>query len=105
MADIIDLQAREQEVIKEAVKPRDLKDIQEEQAFQEWWDLESRRAQEEEMSRTRKSEKIGEPSGRNGNGGKGNGGRGKGGRGRGGRGRGGGDRGRGRGGVEASTTK
>lgn len=105
MADIIDLQAREQEVIKEAVKPRDLKDIQEEQAFQEWWDLESRRAQEEELSRTRNGERIGEGSGKNGDGGKASGGRGKGGRGRGGRKRGGGDRGRGRGGGEASAAK
>jgi hypothetical protein len=47
MADIIGQQRREQEVIKEAVAKRSLQEIQEEQAFQEWWDQESRRAQEE----------------------------------------------------------
>jgi hypothetical protein len=48
MADIIGQQTREQEVIKEAVAKRSLMEIQEEQAFQEWWDQESRRAIEEE---------------------------------------------------------
>ncbi|KAL3421974.1 BTB/POZ domain-containing protein 1 [Phlyctema vagabunda] len=48
MADIIGLQRREQEVIKEAAAKRSLQEIQEEQAFQEWWDQESKRAQEEE---------------------------------------------------------
>jgi len=80
MADIIGQQRREQEVIKEAVAKRSLQEIQEEQAFQEWWDQESKKAQEE-AARARAS-----PSGR---GGKTGGGRGKGGpRGRGGRGRG-----------------
>jgi hypothetical protein len=55
MADIIGQQKREQEVIKEAVAKRSLQEIQEEQAFQEWWDQESRRAQEEEASRTKGS--------------------------------------------------
>ncbi|KIN01295.1 hypothetical protein OIDMADRAFT_103913 [Oidiodendron maius Zn] len=53
MADIIGQQKREQEVIKEAVAKRSLQEIQEEQAFQEWWDQESRRAQEEEASRAK----------------------------------------------------
>jgi rhamnose utilization protein RhaD (predicted bifunctional aldolase and dehydrogenase) len=44
MADIIGQQRREAEVIKEAVAKRSLQEIQEEQAFQEWWDIESRRA-------------------------------------------------------------
>lgn len=52
MADIIGQQRREQEVIKEAVAKRSLQEIQQEQAFQEWWDQESRRAQEEEAART-----------------------------------------------------
>ena len=48
MADIIGQQVREQELVKEAVAKRSLQEIQQEQAFQEWWDQESRRAQEEE---------------------------------------------------------
>ncbi|CZR51978.1 related to myosin-like protein [Phialocephala subalpina] len=91
MADIIGQQTREQEVIKEAVAKRSLQEIQEEQAFQEWWDQESRRAQEEEAVRNKVT-----ASG-SGRGGKGSG-RGKsGGRGRGGRSRGDASQGRGRG--------
>ncbi|TQV97705.1 BTB domain and ankyrin repeat protein [Cordyceps javanica] len=48
LADIIGQQRREQELVKEAVAKRSLQEIQQEQAFQEWWDQESRRAQEEE---------------------------------------------------------
>lgn len=51
MADIIGQQRREQELVKEAVAKRSLEEIQQEQAFQEWWDQESRRAQEEEARR------------------------------------------------------
>ncbi|RDA90396.1 hypothetical protein CP533_5650 [Ophiocordyceps camponoti-saundersi (nom. inval.)] len=54
MADIIGQQKREQELAKEAVAKRSLQEIQQEQAFQEWWDLESRRAQEEEAKRQTK---------------------------------------------------
>jgi hypothetical protein len=95
MADIIGQQRREQEVIKEAVAKKSLQEIQEEQAFQEWWDQESKRAQEEEAAKAKG------PASGSGRGGKsGGGGRGKsGGRGRSGRGRGdssrGGARGRG----------
>lgn len=99
MTDIMGQQTREQEVIKEAVAKRSLQEIQEEQAFQEWWDLESRRAQEQETARTKAMAAGGSGPGR---GGKSSGGRGKGGgRGRGGKGRGGGgdaSPGRGRGG-------
>jgi len=49
MADIIGQQKREQDIIKEAVVKRSLQEIQEEQAFQEWWDQESRRTQEEAL--------------------------------------------------------
>lgn len=80
MEDIIGQQLREQEVIKEAVAKRSLQEIQEEQAFQEWWALESRRVQEEEAARTASTNAS--------KGGKNNNGKGKG-RGRG-RGRGGG---------------
>ncbi|SPN99016.1 related to myosin-like protein [Cephalotrichum gorgonifer] len=48
MEDIIGQQRREVELVKEAVAKRPLADIQQEQAFQEWWDQESRRACEEE---------------------------------------------------------
>ncbi|KAH7175668.1 hypothetical protein EDB81DRAFT_15926 [Dactylonectria macrodidyma] len=51
MADIIGEQKREQELVKEAVAKRSLQEIQQEQAFQEWWDQESQRAQEEEARR------------------------------------------------------
>ncbi|KAK8045213.1 BTB/POZ domain-containing protein 1 [Apiospora rasikravindrae] len=51
LADIIDHQRREQESVKEAVAKRSLQEIQQEQAFQEWWDQESRRTQEEEARR------------------------------------------------------
>jgi len=96
MSDIIGQQRREQEVIKEAVAKRSLQEIQEEQAFQEWWDQESRRAQEEEAARAK-----GNASGA-GRGGKSGGGRGKGGsRGRGNKSRGeNSGRGRGRGRAE-----
>ncbi|QSZ35976.1 hypothetical protein DSL72_007098 [Monilinia vaccinii-corymbosi] len=87
MADIIGMQQREQEVIKEAVAKRSLQEIQEEQAFQEWWDQESKRAQEEEASRSKASTSgYGRGSGKSGGGGRGKGGS----RGRGGKGRGGG---------------
>ncbi|TGO26206.1 hypothetical protein BPAE_0064g00220 [Botrytis paeoniae] len=86
MADIIGMQQREQEVIKEAVAKRSLQEIQEEQKFQEWWDQESKRAIEEEAQRMKafsnEAVRDGAKSGS---------GRGKSGtRGRGGRGRGGG---------------
>ncbi|RBQ78163.1 hypothetical protein FVER14953_21550 [Fusarium verticillioides] len=54
MADIIGQQKREQEAVKEAVAKRSLQEIQQEQAFQEWWDQESRRTQEEEARRKQK---------------------------------------------------
>jgi hypothetical protein len=92
MADIIGQEQRAKEVIKEAVAKRSLQEIQEEQAFQEWWDQESRRAQEEEAARAKN---VAAGSGRRG---KSGGSRGKsGGRVRGGRGRGDTQRGRGRG--------
>ncbi|KAL7897996.1 hypothetical protein HDV63DRAFT_375467 [Trichoderma sp. SZMC 28014] len=59
MADIIGQQQREQEMVKEAVAKRSLQEIQEEQAFQEWWDQESRRAQEEEARRHAKAKGTG----------------------------------------------
>ncbi|TVY27543.1 BTB/POZ domain-containing protein [Lachnellula hyalina] len=100
MSDIIGQQRREQEVIKEAVAKRSLQEIQEEQAFQEWWDQESRKAREEEAVRAR----VSAPGAARG--GKSGGGRGKGGnRGRGARGRGdASSRGRGRGKAQEKNT-
>lgn len=60
LADIIDHQRREQESVKEAVAKRSLQEIQEEQAFQEWWDQESRRTQEEEARRVAREKDRGE---------------------------------------------
>ncbi|KAL8663662.1 MAG: hypothetical protein Q9168_008058, partial [Polycauliona sp. 1 TL-2023] len=48
MADILNQQQTEKDVFKEAVAKRSLQEIQEEQAFQEWWDQESRKVMEEE---------------------------------------------------------
>ncbi|CAJ2505099.1 Uu.00g124930.m01.CDS01 [Anthostomella pinea] len=56
LADIVAQQKREQESVKEAVAKRSLQEIQQEQAFQEWWDQESRRMQEEEAKRTTREE-------------------------------------------------
>ena len=65
MADIIGQQKREQELVKEAVAVRSLQEIQQEQAFQEWWDQESRRAQEDETRRqARGSDRDGKRGGR-----------------------------------------
>ena len=50
MADILAQQNREREIIKEAATKRSLQEIQEEQAFQEWWDLESKKAKEKEAA-------------------------------------------------------
>ncbi|KAI1436195.1 hypothetical protein GGR50DRAFT_702061 [Xylaria sp. CBS 124048] len=56
LADIISQQQREQESRREAVAKRSLQEIQQEQAFQEWWDQESRRTQEEEARRLAREE-------------------------------------------------
>ena len=49
MADILSQQQTEKDIIHEAATAkRSLQEIQEEQAFQEWWDQESRKVQEEE---------------------------------------------------------
>ncbi|KAF4946118.1 hypothetical protein FSARC_14268 [Fusarium sarcochroum] len=74
MEDIIGQQKREQEAVKEAVAKRSLQEIQQEQAFQEWWDQESRRAQEEEARQKQKEgrnkDNKGAKRGRRGRGGK-----------------------------------
>ncbi|ROW13437.1 hypothetical protein VPNG_04380 [Cytospora leucostoma] len=80
IADIIDQERRNLESVKEAVAKRSLMEIQQEQAFQEWWEEESRRTQEEEAKRSardrdRDTEKSG-GRGRKGRGGKARGGRG-----------------------------
>lgn len=73
MADIIDQERRTLESAKEAVAKRSLMEIQQEQAFQEWWEEESRRTQEEEARRsTRERERE---EGKSSSGGKGRRGR------------------------------
>ncbi|KAM7215080.1 hypothetical protein V8F06_009534 [Rhypophila decipiens] len=78
MADIIAQERREQEMIREAARAkRSLQDIQEEQAFQEWWDAESKRTQAEEEEKERRKTALatgGDRSG-GGRGGKGQGSR------------------------------
>ncbi|CAK7566316.1 MAG: hypothetical protein SEPTF4163_004256 [Sporothrix epigloea] len=70
MADIFLQQQLEQETMKEAVAKRSLQEIQEEQAFQEWWDQESQRTQEEETRRQQvrgpKNKREGRARGRDG---------------------------------------
>ncbi|KAK0704126.1 hypothetical protein B0T21DRAFT_387880 [Apiosordaria backusii] len=51
MEDIIRQEIRDKESVKEAMAKRSLQEIQQEQEFQEWWDAESRRMQEEEERR------------------------------------------------------
>ncbi|KAL1899776.1 hypothetical protein Sste5346_002642 [Sporothrix stenoceras] len=67
MADIFLQQQLEQETMKEAVAKRSLQEIQQEQAFQEWWDQETQRTQEEE-TRRQQSRSKGSGSGRGGRG-------------------------------------
>ncbi|KIW99146.1 uncharacterized protein Z519_00809 [Cladophialophora bantiana CBS 173.52] len=85
MAEILAQQQIEKIAVKEAVAKKSLQEIQQEQEFQEWWDNESRRVQEEEAQANAAAAR-----------------RGKGGRGRGGHLRGGGGRGKGTLDVEAS---
>ncbi|KAJ0161789.1 BTB/POZ domain-containing protein 1 [Colletotrichum tanaceti] len=54
LQDIIGQQKREQEIVKEAVAKRSMQEIQQEQEFQQWWDQETRRVQEEEARREAK---------------------------------------------------
>ncbi|KAJ9628354.1 hypothetical protein H2204_009329 [Knufia peltigerae] len=50
MTEILAQQQFEKTAVKEAVAKRSLQDIQQEQEFQQWWDNESRRVQEEAQS-------------------------------------------------------
>lgn len=47
MTEILAQQQTEKRIVKEAVAKRSLQEIQQEQEFQEWWDNESRRVQEQ----------------------------------------------------------
>lgn len=64
MADILALQQTEKDIIKEAAAKRSLQEIQEEQAFQEWWDQESRKVMEKEEKAGQNTEEGGEGSSR-----------------------------------------
>lgn len=50
MADILAQQQGEKTAIKEAAAKKSLQEIQQEQEFQEWWDSETKRVQEEEQA-------------------------------------------------------
>ncbi|KAF9875954.1 BTB/POZ domain-containing protein [Colletotrichum karsti] len=81
MADIIGQQKREQEIVREAVAKRSMQEIQQEQEFQEWWDQETRRVQEEGARREAKEKAKGERNSKDakrGRRGRGGGGKGKG---------------------------
>ncbi len=56
MVDILALQQTEKDLIREAAAKRSLQEIQEEQAFQEWWDQESRKVMEEESKAARRAD-------------------------------------------------
>lgn len=68
MNDIIELERRKLEAVKEAAAKRSLMEIQQEQEFQEWWDEESRRTQEDEARRqaNQKDREEGKARGRRG---------------------------------------
>jgi inhibitor of Bruton tyrosine kinase len=83
MDDIITQQRTEQELIKAAAAKRSLLEIQEEQAFQEWWDLESARLKGQGEGSTALKDKDGkdgkgEKTGRSARGGRSGRGRGRG---------------------------
>lgn len=84
MSDILYQQQTEKDIIKEAAAKRSLQEIQEEQAFQEWWDEESRKVREEEEQAARPAARGGRGAGRGrvrvrgGSRGRGRGGRGEG---------------------------
>lgn len=75
MSEIVAQQQFEKDVVKEAVAPRDLQDIQAEQEFEEWWSRESARVQEAEKKNaaaaSKSSKKHRSRGGRGARGGKG----------------------------------
>ena len=64
MADIFSQQQTEKDVIKEAVAKRSLQEIQEEQAFQEWWDQESKKVQDEAEEAATRGKTVGPRGGK-----------------------------------------
>lgn len=65
MADILFQQQAQKDIIKEAAAKRSLQEIQEEQAFQEWWDEESRKViKEKEEEEAKKGRNGGSNRGR-----------------------------------------
>jgi len=53
LKDIVDQEQASKDKLREAVAPRPLQEIQQEQEFQEWWDKESRKAMAEEREKMR----------------------------------------------------
>jgi alpha-tubulin suppressor-like RCC1 family protein len=73
MAEILAQQDLEKRAVKEAVTKRSLQEIQQEQEFQQWWDGEARRVQEEELATNAATAARGRGKGGRGRGGKGRG--------------------------------
>ncbi|KIW59672.1 hypothetical protein PV05_04107 [Exophiala xenobiotica] len=69
MAEILAQQQFEKTAVKEAVAKRSLQEIQQEQEFQQWWDNESRRVQEEEEAHSSTAASSGRGKGGRGRGG------------------------------------
>lgn len=59
MSEILAQQQIEKSVVKEAAAKRSLQEIQQEQEFQEWWDNESRRVQEQDVDDDRRGPRRG----------------------------------------------
>lgn len=62
MAEILAQQHFEKTAVKEAIAKRSLQEIQQEQEFQEWWDIESRKVQEEEAQASASTSRRGKGS-------------------------------------------
>ena len=62
MAEILAQQRFEKTAVKEATTKRSLQEIQQEQEFQEWWDIESRKVQEEEAQASASTSRRGKGS-------------------------------------------
>ncbi len=69
MAEILAQQQFEKTAVEEAVAKRSLQEIQQEQEFQQWWDNESRRVQEEEEAHSSTAASSGRGKGGRGRGG------------------------------------
>ncbi|KAF1997390.1 hypothetical protein P154DRAFT_524886 [Amniculicola lignicola CBS 123094] len=58
MNEILSIQQAEKDYVKDAAAKRSLQEIQQEQEFQQWWDLESKRVMQEEEQKKRADERA-----------------------------------------------